>query len=252
MKRRTWKRTLRMVLLLLTAGAILNVAVAWGCSFNAPSLAIRGFSQPAVQEAAAVWNRYAQPGTPPAPSAIVFANNVYTSRQGELLRDGLVSEGGGSQTTERFGIEQVVVTRCETVAIGAQKNPNPMKSERWVICEFRVGLPIRCLFAGTFQSESTGAFKITGGFAESIGAIPVGFLNTVPAPTHSLLPYFVLPSGFIFNTIFYAAILWLLFAAPFALRRRIRARRGQCPGCAYPIGTSDVCTECGAAVSPRA
>ena len=30
--------------------------------------------------------------------------------------------------------------------------------------------------------------------------------------------------------------------------RRIRARRGQCPACAYPIGASNVCTECGAAV----
>jgi hypothetical protein len=52
--------------------------------------------------------------------------------------------------------------------------------------------------------------------------------------------------GFAINTVFYAAILWLLFAAPGFVRRRIRIKRGRCPACGYPIGSSDVCTECGA------
>jgi hypothetical protein len=56
--------------------------------------------------------------------------------------------------------------------------------------------------------------------------------------------------GFAVNTIFYAAILWLLLAAPFALRRRLRKQRGLCPACAYPIGESATCTECGARVTP--
>jgi hypothetical protein len=57
--------------------------------------------------------------------------------------------------------------------------------------------------------------------------------------------------GFAINTVFYAAILWLLFAAPFALRRWRRIKRGLCPKCAYPVGTSEVCTECGGPVTPR-
>ena len=59
------------------------------------------------------------------------------------------------------------------------------------------------------------------------------------------LPLRPLWPGFAINTMFYGAILWLLFAAPGSVRRRIRARRGQCPACAYPVGSSDVCTECG-------
>jgi len=51
--------------------------------------------------------------------------------------------------------------------------------------------------------------------------------------------------GFAVNTLFYTAILWLFFAAPFALRRRRRITRGLCPACAYPVGGSPVCTECG-------
>jgi hypothetical protein len=62
------------------------------------------------------------------------------------------------------------------------------------------------------------------------------------------LPYRPLWPGFAINALFYAGILWggwLMFAAPFALRRRRRIKRGLCPACAYPIGKSDVCTECG-------
>jgi hypothetical protein len=31
-------------------------------------------------------------------------------------------------------------------------------------------------------------------------------------------------------------------------RREVRRERGLCPACAYPVGTSEVCTECGKAV----
>ncbi len=60
-----------------------------------------------------------------------------------------------------------------------------------------------------------------------------------------VFPLRPLPLGFAVNTIFYATILWLLIAAPFALRRFLRLRRGLCPKCAYPMGESAVCTECG-------
>jgi hypothetical protein len=59
------------------------------------------------------------------------------------------------------------------------------------------------------------------------------------------LPVVPLWPGFAINALFYAVILWLLFAAPFALRRRRRIKRGLCLACAYPIGESEVCTECG-------
>ncbi len=54
--------------------------------------------------------------------------------------------------------------------------------------------------------------------------------------------------GFAVNTLFYAVVLWLLIPGPFALRRFIRVKRGLCPACAYPMGESDVCSECGKAL----
>ena len=58
--------------------------------------------------------------------------------------------------------------------------------------------------------------------------------------------------GFALNTLFYATLLWLLLPGPFALRRFLRVRRGLCPKCAYPMGESAVCTECGRALPRRA
>ena len=67
-----------------------------------------------------------------------------------------------------------------------------------------------------------------------------------------MLPLRPLWLGFALNTLFYAGLLWAMWAGPFALRRMIRKRRGHCPHCNYPIGQSPVCTECGAAVTPQA
>lgn len=59
------------------------------------------------------------------------------------------------------------------------------------------------------------------------------------------LPYMPIWFGLIVNTLIYAivivAIMWMLIA----LRSKMRLRRKLCPNCKYPIGVSDVCTECG-------
>jgi hypothetical protein len=65
------------------------------------------------------------------------------------------------------------------------------------------------------------------------------------------LPLRPLWPGFGINILFYALLLWLVFCAPFVARRVLRRKRRVCEKCAYPIGASPVCTECGAAVSTR-
>ncbi|MHC4786375.1 MAG: hypothetical protein ACYTE6_10465 [Planctomycetota bacterium] len=59
--------------------------------------------------------------------------------------------------------------------------------------------------------------------------------------------YSALWPGFAFNTVFYAAILWLLIPGPFALRRLVRRRRGLCPACGYDLkhAEHESCPECG-------
>ena len=107
------------------------------------------------------------------------------------------------------------------------------------VTRMRWGLPLLSMedvvwssYAETRRGEG---FSIRNGMT-----IP---LNGRAMPTVPIWP------GFAINTLFYAAILWLLFGAPFTLRRWRRIRRGLCAKCAYPIGTSEVCTECGASIN---
>ncbi len=56
--------------------------------------------------------------------------------------------------------------------------------------------------------------------------------------------------GFAFNTIFYAALLWLLTLGPITARRIIRHKRGLCFNCGHDLrgARHDVCPECGRGV----
>ena len=76
------------------------------------------------------------------------------------------------------------------------------------------------------------------------------FLFYLPEWLWERVEWFVLPlrpqwPGFAINTMLYGGVPWLLVCGPFELRRFRRRKRGLCVYCAYPIGRSDVCTECG-------
>ena len=62
-----------------------------------------------------------------------------------------------------------------------------------------------------------------------------------------LLPLHPHWPGFVVNTIFFAAILWLLTLGPFTARRFIRRKRGLCIKCGYDLrgAEHEVCPECG-------
>jgi len=100
------------------------------------------------------------------------------------------------------------------------------------------------------RSSQVSRFTETGGFHEIVVQT-----KGIPLSEHwrtkarRALPILPIWPGFAINTIFYAAMLWLLFTAPGFVRRRIRAMRHQCPTCAYPIGANLRCTECGGPVT---
>jgi len=55
------------------------------------------------------------------------------------------------------------------------------------------------------------------------------------------------PTGFAINTVFYGALLWMLWLSPFVVRRVIRRKRGHCIKCGYDLrgDFSTGCPECG-------
>jgi hypothetical protein len=61
------------------------------------------------------------------------------------------------------------------------------------------------------------------------------------------LPLMPVWPGFAIDVLFWGLVSWLLFFAPFTLRRVVRARRGRCVKCGYDMRGLDACPECGAA-----
>lgn len=82
-----------------------------------------------------------------------------------------------------------------------------------------------------------------------------GFVVGLPWSQHGarrFLPTAPVWPAFAGNTLFYATLLWLLTLGPLVMRRYLRVRRGVCPACSYPMGATDVCTECGVTLPTRA
>jgi hypothetical protein len=216
--------------ILLLLGAIVNVAVAWGLAACSPLLI------------KTVWKAE-------------FRKLQTQQRDGSwrLEKDGWEAVASGIWPYE-FPTPTLVVrsigpgVRVIDVAALVEGNSLP-----WELTEWRSGWPMHAL-----SGHAAGHPRLSYAWQPNRYVKYDEHLWEVPLPSQSKmnqdckLPLRPLWPGFALNTLLYAVILWLLFAAPFALRRWRRVRRGECPACAYPVGTSAVCTECGGPVRPGA
>jgi hypothetical protein len=210
------KRRIVFILIFLVAGALVNVAVAWGCA--AWSLAKRDYSNDwwsALQE---------QERADPTPKYVV----VHDREVG-------------------FGIERTLYRREPTGFVSGVVLP--------FLVRIDCGWPCRAL-TGEIEDTRPGRTQPPNEWSQSRNALVIGTNARSAAWRHPrglmVLPLAPLWPGFVVNTAFYGAILWLLIPGPFALRRFVRVKRGLCPKCAYPMGESDVCTECGKGLPGRA
>lgn len=196
----------------LLPGAIINVAVAWGCALFAHRLS----EQPAFYEASGELD-------------LPYRNSTLRIDHGAAMQRYAIwiqwDSGGGSYP--QLNVESALPAWAKGI--------HPiwdMSADDSV--EQATGWPLLSLHGGVMEGKGRGAivapFQLEPGW-------PV------------LLPCKPMWPGFAIDTLFYAATSRLLFAAPFAWRRR-RTKRGLCAACAYPIGASDVCTECGECGEP--
>jgi hypothetical protein len=81
---------------------------------------------------------------------------------------------------------------------------------------------------------------------------PAAVAGAGGANTVRILPWGIEWRGFALNTLFFAAVLVALRLAFRGAQRYWRIDRGLCPSCAYPVGVSPQCSECGQRVRPRA
>ncbi len=218
------KRKLAMLLVLLCGGAIINIAAAWGLIIWMPTDGGGSSNDVASLE---LLEEHRNPKVP------AFANK------------GLHEFGWEESQVRTSWRDNAVETHRELWLYGFI-DPQSSIQNRFTPIGLQVagGWPLRCVVGERWYRKlefSQGLVKPHCIMSVDATTWPLG---KVPK-TVRLLPLKPLWPGFAINTIFYAAILWLLFAAPGFMRRRYRIKRGLCPSCAYPVGASDVCTECG-------
>ena len=199
------KRRLCIVaVIFLLAGAVVNVAVAWGCSVWSCYTGAAASSEPATE-----WPR-------PVP-------NDWPTPHDKMRNNG-------------FGVERFLVSWENA------RTPSDA-TQRWY-CNIQVtqaGWPLRTLEG--MQWLDGRLFRIDERHSWSID-----FETWSIEHWWNFLPLKPMWPGFAVNTLFYAALLWLQFA----MRRWNRVQRGLCPKCAYPMGESEVCSECGRELPNRA
>ena len=217
-------RLLKFCLFLLL-GAIINVAVAIAAFMLVvkPGVPLGfgsyGNANPDAQ-AVKLWQTHSVDSWPPVPLGGVLTRQAWYDEQSWY--------SGGIGTIVYSPTTPASVLRETFRGIG-----------EYAVKRVRCGGPLR-----TLQWESWNGMPQApaGVFSPNVG-------NDGLIIGKFLIPRTPLWPGLAINTIFYAAMLWLLLAAPGRLRRFMRLRRGLCPACAYPIGTSNVCTECGKPVN---
>jgi hypothetical protein len=229
-KRRAFK-----VVLLLLLGAIINVAVAWALAVcvdpnGVPMEIVRTHSGDKVIETAGVQRRLGHVrlnrfrGDP-------FSDEYYHALIRETRRTGTIPSDARSEDAcgLPFASLKCHTTTNVTLYTSTRKIVNLARN----IDELEVvgGVKLRPWDTGPTRKFGVGNYDYTR--------------------VWRALPYHPLWPGFAVNTVFYAGMLWMLFAASFALLRRRRKKHGLCPACAYPVGASNVCTECGKALTHR-
>ena len=216
-------RTLLVFPLFIMAGAIVNVAVAWGCA------TISDWPEPGEK-----WTHWS--------TAAAWPNSVSAHWP------------AGPEVTRLHGALSTITRHIKAVYPESEKD---LKYGHFMIDRYDFGWPLRTLGCELWWETGmpgTGSVGMQG--TGSVGTYPEGNRGAwrpgfATNRKFNVIPLLPIWPGFAINTIFYAAMLWMLFAAPGYVRRRIRVRRGQCPACAYPVGASDVCTECGKPVTAR-
>jgi hypothetical protein len=239
------RSVLLMLGLLLLGGAIVNVAVAWGCAWW-----VNSFEHRTAEVGATI----ADGSLPEGFAWLVTRRDAFGATRIIAMPRGKPSDA--TDATDIFpSWSDLPATMSERSAQAANipRDPGARNPPRPVaLVDDARGWPVRALTCHwdrgmTVKSQYSSVQTPTRGIELPIfgGQQNAGGLDYVRG-----LPLAIWWPGFAINTLFYAAILWLLFAAPFALRRRRRIKHGLCAKCGYdlrgiPPQTIN-CPECGA------
>jgi hypothetical protein len=235
------KRIIITLCVFLLLGAVVNVAVAWGFAWWANADGIKqAYGITTSQRKSIEIKRRDALG---ASWLVVTESRNWPLVLPETQR--IISESPRAESIRPSWFQ--VVHATEELEALCRMYPTEYVSQRQIV--FASGCPVRSIWCQLYfefaDPDSKTVRHVAGALFGPDDQTPVDILAPRLLPLRPIWP------GFAINTLFYAAILWLLFTAPGSVRRWRRIRRGLCAKCAYPIGASDVCTECGAILKNR-
>ena len=238
-RRRLKMRTLLLLVLLLAGGAIINIDVAWGIMLT-----------PNHDSSFQV-----DKGDNYGDFTVIMSggngSNAVSVHRGEIriseLRGLSIYHGSRVIGNDRYFTLLPSWSRfSDQESVNAIFNKYRNHGDVFVYVEQGVGWPVLSL-----RSRYLCVYSLSGAMSqprvlatELLGAP----LRTGPWADDFAVPVRPIWAGFAINTLLYAAMLWTLLKPLMAMRRWRRTKRGLCPKCAYPVGSSDTCTECGRAV----
>lgn len=210
-------RTIAKLGLFLLAGAMVNVGVAWG---------LFGVE----------WRRTAESGIAFYKATAARAS-VGPAAWGEPVNQ---------SANDAFG-----VTWRLDFYVAESNSPAGNAAEPSVqsVLSVSAGLPMRSM-RGLALAEA--ADQPAGRLAGSVISRYVGAWPLDSSRDWLMLPYAIVPLGFLVNTAVYAAALALIGLGMRQARRSRRLTRGLCPRCKYPLADLPTCPECGETIRQKA
>ncbi|MEE8156112.1 MAG: hypothetical protein V3T53_14260 [Phycisphaerales bacterium] len=233
------KRRLFKLVVLLLLGAIVNVAVAWGCAAwididhrrNETSWGIdfrdgKDWSLSTTRSHGAMW----------------IQSNWSFDLDPMFNRPGLRP----SSATSLIKMRLVFVHPTDQQQLELSDLTRTLTAYGW---------PKLALWSGYQRRQEVGTVRTSASWTITTGLRITGeqFALNPGSAVPRTLPYRIIWPGFAINTIFYAVLLWMLWLltlGPFTARRIIRRKRGHCIKCGYDLrGTEhEACPECGVEV----
>ena len=233
-------KRLRVILLFLMLGTIVNVAVAWGIALT---LTIKNTSNDVAINTTVTSSTYWELLRMEA-----FGTHFYMSSRAKAhSEEEDVSRRKEYYSTTQLGIVKPAWGSMDEMTELFRSLPGPPGNP--IVVEIRMyearGWPMRSLWClrSIYVEDGTGVIKWFS---------PRGLIATPILPDEywgpRVLPLYPIWIGFIANMLFYSGFLWLLLPGRRALRREIRRKRGLCMKCAYDLQGADhkACPECGA------
>ncbi len=255
------KRRLLIIAIFLLLGAVVNVAVAWGCAMWLPGPLFRLADD--YRDSDRMADVYVAAGMVRIHSHWLAGSSNYVGVEpkysaGEILPAwGGFARPSGTYPPDTFVFRSVDARGWPVVSLwsGLESTGFPGSVRR---ARQGRGWPVVSLWSGLESTGFPGPAPTIGNMVPLINGylLPAERSKRVRTMANVLslrvVPLMPIWPGFAVNTLFYATLLWLLIWGLSTLRRILRVRRGLCPKCAYPMGRSAVCTECGGVLARRA